>query len=238
MENINKFTGAKIKQLREKHNMSQTDLARKLKLTRQSVSRYENGDRRTNQDLLFELADIFQVSIDEFFPERKKKSTGITTIYDKLQPPRQENVLNYAEKQLKKQTKENITFLNEYKEKVPMKCVHACAAGITGETLYDDLIEEDVYFYEEDIPPDADFCVLVNGDSMEPMIKNGSYAFIKSQEKVKNNTIALVILDGAGYIKRVDIYDDYIKLISLNPKYEDITVSSYNHFKIIGKVVL
>lgn len=164
-------------------------------------------------------------------------SKSLKTIIE-LQPPRQENVLNYAEKQLKKQTKENITSLNEYKEKVPMKCVHACAAGITGETLYDDLIEEDVYFYEEDIPPDADFCVLVNGDSMEPMIKNGSYAFIKSQEKVKNNTIALVILDGAGYIKRVDIYDDYIKLISLNPKYEDITVSSYNHFKIIGKVVL
>ena len=36
------------------------------------------------------------------------------------------------------------------------------------------------YFFKEDeTPSNADFCILVNGDSMEPMLKQGTYAFIK-----------------------------------------------------------
>ena len=135
-------------------------------------------------------------------------------------------------------TYQNVTSFNNHKNKISVKCIHAGAAGITGETLYDDLIEEELYFYEDEVPKDTDFCVLVNGDSMEPMIKNGSYAFIKKQDQVKDGTIALVLLDGSWFIKRVDIFDDYIKLISLNQKYEDITVSSFNDMRVIGKVLL
>ena len=48
--------------------MSQDELAEQLNITRQAISRYENGDRGVNQDLLFQLASIFNVKIDEFFP--------------------------------------------------------------------------------------------------------------------------------------------------------------------------
>jgi repressor LexA len=51
--------------------MTQDELAEMLKTTRQSISRYENGERKANQDLLFELASIFKVSLDDFFPERE-----------------------------------------------------------------------------------------------------------------------------------------------------------------------
>ena len=68
---LNKFIGGRIKHFRESRSMTQDELAEMLKTTRQSISRYENGERKANQDLLFELASIFKVSLDDFFPERE-----------------------------------------------------------------------------------------------------------------------------------------------------------------------
>jgi len=65
---LKKFIGSKIKSFRDARNMNQDDLAVLLGTTKQTVSRYENGDRQANQDVLFKLAGIFKVSIDDFFP--------------------------------------------------------------------------------------------------------------------------------------------------------------------------
>lgn len=161
-------------------------------------------------------------------------SESITKIIQ-LTPPRQHNVLDFANKQLEEQNNE---VSENDKNIITIKRMHAAAAGVVGEELFDDLIEEDVEFFEDEVPKGADFCILVNGDSMEPMIKEGTYAFIKRETNIKDGTIALVVLDGTSFIKRVDIHPEYLKLISLNPKYEDITVSSFNDLKVVGKIVL
>ncbi|RHW49697.1 transcriptional regulator [Bombilactobacillus bombi] len=66
---LNRFVGNRIRQLREKHSMTQDQLANKLNTTRQTISRYETGDRKTNQDILFKLSKIFGVSVNSFFPD-------------------------------------------------------------------------------------------------------------------------------------------------------------------------
>lgn len=253
MESLNKFTGNKIKILREKNNMSQTDLANKLGLTRQSVSRYENGERKTNQDLLFELADIFNISIDDLFPDRNKKPAKITTIYNQLTPPRQQNVLKYAEKQLEEQERRdnsnNVSSIEEYKikynnstenEKIPFTRIGTTGAGI-GEELYDDIIEETVYFDRSEVDQQlletADFCIYVNGDSMEPAIKRDTYAFVRKTNEIRDGLVSLVIYDGTVLIKKIELIDDAINLVSLNPKYETIKVEPHYQFKQIGKIV-
>ena len=84
---LNKFIGSKIKSFRESRDMTQDDLADLLNTTRQSISRYENGERKANQDLLFELASIFKVSLDDFFPEREfpKKISQVTPEFSTIQ---------------------------------------------------------------------------------------------------------------------------------------------------------
>ena len=72
--NLRMFSANKLKHLRENNNMTQDDLAEKLcqrlgeTITRQTVSLYENGKRGMNQDILFALSDIFNISINTFFP--------------------------------------------------------------------------------------------------------------------------------------------------------------------------
>ncbi len=66
--NINKYIGEKIRYFRQSKNINQEELAEYLGVTKQTVSRYELGDRKTDNDILFRLADYFNVSINDFFP--------------------------------------------------------------------------------------------------------------------------------------------------------------------------
>ena len=53
-----------ILDLRTKHGLSQDDLAEKVFVTRQAVSRWENGDTVPNTDTLKLLSKLFNVSIN------------------------------------------------------------------------------------------------------------------------------------------------------------------------------
>lgn len=65
---LKEFIGERIKELRKARGMNQEQLAELLGTTKQTVSRYEKGNRQANQDVLFQLSNIFNVSIDDLFP--------------------------------------------------------------------------------------------------------------------------------------------------------------------------
>lgn len=64
MFDINKF-GLTLARLRKMHDMTQSELADKLNLTRQAISRYENGDSFPDISILVLICEIFDVSIEE-----------------------------------------------------------------------------------------------------------------------------------------------------------------------------
>lgn len=74
---LSKYIGKRIKEFRKAHNLTTEELAEKIGTTRATVTRYENGVRKANQDVLFQLADIFNVSVDDFFPPRDLMPSNI-----------------------------------------------------------------------------------------------------------------------------------------------------------------
>ncbi len=54
----------RLKELREKNNISQLKLAMELGLNQNSISRYETGVREADYNTLILFADYFNVSID------------------------------------------------------------------------------------------------------------------------------------------------------------------------------
>ncbi|UXU56542.1 helix-turn-helix domain-containing protein [Staphylococcus agnetis] len=225
-----------LERLMNRKDMSDSDLAALVDVNRTTVTRWRKGIRSPKLDKLPEIANVFGVEPLDLISESNNQDiiVKINDVSSQLTPPRQQNVLNYAHGQLEEQNDE----VNNIVHMTKLKRIHASAAGVVGEELFDDIYEEEIEFEADKVPKGADYCVLVNGDSMEPMIRDGSCAFIKKTDTVSDGTIALVIVDGAGYIKRVDIYDDVIRLVSLNPKYEDIIVQSHHDMKVFGKVVL
>ncbi len=57
--------GLKLAQLRKNADMTQSDLAERLNVTRQAVSKYETGDSFPDVTILVVMAEVFGVSVDE-----------------------------------------------------------------------------------------------------------------------------------------------------------------------------
>lgn len=54
----------RLKELRQKHNISQLKLAMDLSMNQNTISRYETGEREADYKTLIKIADYFNVSID------------------------------------------------------------------------------------------------------------------------------------------------------------------------------
>ncbi|MGP4080665.1 helix-turn-helix domain-containing protein [Pseudalkalibacillus sp. R45] len=57
--------GEKLKQERKKNGWSQEELAEKLFVSRQSVSKWENGQNYPSIEIIIKVSDLFSVTIDE-----------------------------------------------------------------------------------------------------------------------------------------------------------------------------
>ena len=54
----------RIRNLREDKDMNQTQMAEKLKINQRTYSRYENADSMMPLDILVQIADFHNVSVD------------------------------------------------------------------------------------------------------------------------------------------------------------------------------
>lgn len=239
---LKKYIGNQIKTFRKSAGFTQDDLAKRLNTTKQTISRYEKGERKANQDMLFKLCDIFNVSIDDFFPVVSKNAVESTNslpdapdfltqqITDKVVQLTTQNkkiVLRTSEELLESQERE----VDE--ERFEYHVFEKLSAG-TGYGYTEDRNYDTVYF-EKDIT--HDFASWVYGDSMEPDFADGSVALIKDTGWDYDGAIYAVDWDGQSYIKKVYKEKDGLRLVSLNDKYDDKFARWEEDPRIIGKVV-
>lgn len=239
---LKKYIGNQIKTFRKSAGFTQDELAKRLNTTKQTISRYEKGERKANQDMLFKLCDIFDVSIDDFFPTVSKNAVESTNsipdnpdlltqqITDKVVQLTTQNkkiVLRTSEELLESQERE----ANE--ERFEYHVFEKLSAG-TGYGYAEDRNYDTVYF-EKDIT--HDFASWVYGDSMEPDFADGSVALIKDTGWDYDGAIYAVDWDGQSYIKKVYKEKDGLRLVSLNDKYDDKFARWEEEPRIIGKVV-
>ena len=239
---LKKYIGNQIKTFRKSAGFTQDELAKRLNTTKQTISRYEKGDRKANQDMLFELCDIFGVSIDDFFPSQNEAlqsptASPIQSIYDQLEPNGQRKVITYAEKLREEQEKRRKAKKNEVSEKVVQLYGydyydHAASAG-TGQYLNDVRVER----IELPVDVDADFVIPIKGDSMEPDYHDGDLVFIQTSVDLNDGVIGVFNYDGEAYIKQLVIDTEQAYLHSLNPDYKDMPITPETDFRIIGEVV-
>lgn len=222
---------------------SLSEFARKLNLPKSSISRYFNKSRQLPINKINLFSDVLGVSseyllgIQTIASDRNKTQNELLNVYNKLETKRQTKVYDFATEQLKEQNK--VVNFNDYIEEesewYEVKFYGSVSAG-TGLYLDDEQVET-ISFGADMIPNETDFCLKVNGDSMNPMFHDGDYVFIKRETDFRNGSIGVVIVNGDAYLKKIYITNDSIKLVSLNKKYKDITVSEDDNLKYVGTVV-
>ena len=72
----------RIRKLRLERNLSQVDLAKKLNVTKQSVSNWENDNIQPSIDLLVKLARVFSVSTDYILGLEERRYLEVTGLTD------------------------------------------------------------------------------------------------------------------------------------------------------------
>lgn len=232
--------GQTIKKIRKRKGLTQKQLSELTGLKQNTISNHENGNRSIDEVDIHVYSSALGVSPKELFDSYKESSDNITEIYNQLNSDRQTKVYDFATEQLREQNNNNkVVNINDYIEEesewYEVKFYGSVSAG-TGLYLDDEQVET-ISFGADMIPTGTDFCLKVNGDSMDPMFHDGDYVFIKRETDFRNGSIGVVIVNGDAYLKKIYITPDSIKLVSLNKKYKDITVTQDDTLKYVGTVV-
>ena len=75
-----------LKQLRKSRGLSQEELAIRLNVVRQTISKWEKGISVPDADMLIKIADIFEVNVSELLGAKieEKKEQDVNSLADQL----------------------------------------------------------------------------------------------------------------------------------------------------------
>ncbi|KRK39010.1 phage repressor [Loigolactobacillus bifermentans DSM 20003] len=233
----------RLNQAINKSGMSKAELARRSGIGRNSITDYVKGKYEAKQDKAYQLAKALNVDpawlLGYNVPSNKNEK--LIDLYNKLTKERQDRVINYATDQLNQQ-ENNVVSLpdSQLRENdaptTEIELFGYVSAG-TGEWLDEGAKKERIMYYGH--APEYDYALKVNGDSMQPLFENGQIIFVRNaSECMHNGQIIIATLNGSAFVKKIDISEDGVHLVSLNPKYEPIAVHDYDDFAVRGIVVL
>ena len=193
--------GTRLKQLRKKHKLTQSQLAARLKVSQQAVGKWETGRSLPEPILIMQLAAFFQVSTDYLFGQ--STSSG----QDSLTPP-----------------------------SIMLPVLGLVRAG------YGNLAFEELLGYEPANLNSAEnhFYLQVQGDSMEPRIRDGDLALVRRQPILENGDLGVMVYgDGEATLKRFIRKGQAVALQPFNPVYDSLIISGLDleRLYIVGKVI-
>lgn len=249
-----------VKSYRDKYDISMEDFGKMSGLSRSYISLLEkNINPRNNKpivptletfvkiskaigidlnDLLKQIDSEQLVYISPEQTELEKEYSSVLSLYSSLNKKNREQSVQYMTYLRDTDNPKDIDV--ELAEEA-MPYIIENTVRILGQTAAGSPIEySDEGCYSNtlcDIPRGADYALIVNGDSMEPLIANNSIIYVHKQEDVENGTIGVVEIDGSVTCKKIYRDNNKLKLVSINPKYDDMIFEDGN-IRILGKVIL
>ena len=215
----------KLKTRRKELKLTQKDIADQLDISYQAYSAWERGVKKPSREKVQQLEQVLNV------PKGYFTEIEIVRLYNTLSDEGKDQALSYVRSLAQKEQCKNVVSISEklYEYHVYEKM----SAGI-GSSVYNDQNYDTVYFDEELA---HDFASWVSGDSMEPNYKNGSVALIRETGFDYDGAVYAVVCNSKTYIKRVYREEHGLRLVSINPKYQDIFIPYDKEPRVIGRIV-
>lgn len=247
--------GQRIKELRNAKGLTMKQLSEILNIKLSNISRYEKDEYKPSADTIIALSQYFKVSADWLLTGHESNVNLTSNEQDLienfrlLQPKEKYKVLGRIETYLeeyrynsdeqydediytKEGTQNNITYLES-----PISLKYD--TELWGEVSAGSGI--DAIANREDIksPVKCDFALRVVGDSMEPLYHDQQIIYLKHQPDIEQGQIAAIQIDDfipVAYLKKVYKENSHIRLVSLNPIYEDKILPA-NQVRVLGIVL-
>ena len=234
----------RLKKLRIANGLNMKQVATGLNMKYTTYVGYEKNEREPNSEILIQLADFFNCSIDYLMgrTERQNSQDENVLIKQKINDSKeQEHIKKYnsldtygkkaVDGLLNTEYERCTTPIDEEKIIHLPKSVLKASAG-SGNWLDEQQLES-VSVVDTPTARKANLILEVDGDSMSPMYKDGDNVFVNTNANVEIGDIGIFIVDNSGYIKKLGTD----RLISVNPEYDDIFPAEYSDFRCVGKVL-
>lgn len=227
----------------DEKGLSMSELARRVGIAKSTMSRYFNKTREFPLNRADDFARALNITPEYLLGIQKESNVGqaeIISIYNKLERPRQEKVLDFAKGQLEEQENSNIISIfdkSQDDEDYITDYVEGLVAAGRG-IFQDDNLHMEVRLRANDVPDEYDTIAKVAGDSMEPLIEDNDLLFIRVASQIDVNSIGIFQVNGKNFVKKLKRdYDGRWYLQSLNNSYEEIHLTENDDIRTIGEVV-
>ena len=200
---INIFIMLKIKELRIKRNMTQSELSEKSGVSKRMISAYESNENDITLSKLQNIASALNVSPSDLIvsDEKTHEPTAVYSLRsDKM----------------------------EQGQRIPLYDIEASAGLVP---LFNDTHQNPVDYITIPNLPKCDGALPITGDSMYPLLKSGDIVMYKQIQDFINDVffgeMYLISVEVAGeehvmvkYVQKSDKGDQHIKLVSYNQNHQ------------------
>ncbi len=240
--------GSRIRELRESLSMKQETLAARAHVTVDVLDKWERDILQPDTDrsaLLCHALGTTMSYLLDFRGEVRRQNLPadahrIGRLYNEADAHTRA-IVELALLPIEKEKKPRVVPLPKPKEEIAEEIApdmtslktytQPSAAGL-GNYLDDD--SYDIIEYPN-VPARADIAVRISGDSMEPKFFDGDIVFVETESVLDDGEIGIFFYNGQGYLKK--IRKNPGRLVSLNPRYEDIILRDGMGFRVVGRVV-
>ncbi len=188
--------GDKLKECRRAKNMTLEELALKYNrrfdggLSKGTLSKYENNKQEPLVSVVTNLTEILDVSSDYLLGRSDN-------------PNPEENLALSA-------NDDNV-------HNIPVFNSVSAGLGRLADSTPDDFVPT---FLPYGANPEEYVRINVSGDSMSPLIDDGSQILVRLQPSADNGSVAVVLVDGEeAFVKRLNYGMNWVELESINPYY-------------------
>ncbi|MDQ7791547.1 MAG: S24 family peptidase [Clostridia bacterium] len=253
--------GERLKYLREKHNLTQEDLAKATGLQRGNISHYEKNKIKPSSDAIIALASFFKISTDwllygkehnvqqvnpkdeislliKTFTEEEK--IELECFVDYLMFRRTKREADQESRPPSKKLKRRPPGMEPAAQVREKEVVYLPVLGesAAGQPIFINEILEGFIPVNKKLVRDKCFIVRAKGDSMTGRgIDDGDLVVIRRQPVVEAGEPALVRIGDESTIKYFYRQGDRVVLMSANPKYKPIKVRRPENVAVVGKVI-
>lgn len=239
--------GDRIRARRTELGLSRSQLADRLEISLSAVSNYETGVSFPKESVLLRLFDcleaepnmLFQDSFQHAAPQLSQSELAFVEQYRSLPSQGRQAVCAVMDALCACQEDPASQETSEQSARAIPLYRSPAAAGYAAPVFGEDF---DYLPITEDVPPEAEFAVRIQGDSMSPYILDGSIVFV-NRGPLKAGDVGIFCVDGDILCKQY--YKDplgTVYLFSLNRQRADadvvFTANSGRSLICFGRVLL
>ena len=237
--------GKRIQEQREQLGLSQAALARRLGVSQSTVGNYEAGISFPKEEVLLRLFDCLETDPNALFRDSfrgggqvlSRPERQLLERYRALPPAGRETLRSVSEALCA--FRDEMARSPEEEPRVIPLYRSPAAAGYAAPVFGEDI---DSLSVQWDVPPAAEFAVRVQGDSMEPWLRDGGVAYV-NHDPLRSGDAGIFCVDGEMFCKQY--YRDplgMVYLFSLNRARADAAIllppESGRSLVCLGRVML